>query len=152
MNLEAIEQRVLAYLEQVSNPLVRIEVLHSHLAGHDLTENFSLRQLKAFLAKHDLIRVIEPPMQGGAPSPEGEPSGAFAIAKERVPTQDQLSAMMREQLDILLEALRTAREEALHAGDADTLSKIDEAQRRAASLREKLGPVPPDNIVEFRQN
>lgn len=152
MNLEAIEQRALAYLEHVSNPLVRIEVLHAHLTDHGLTEGLSPGQLKEFLSRHELVRVIEPPVQGIQDPAAGEPSGAFAIAKERVPTQTQIASMMREQLDLLLEALRAAREEALHYGDSDKLSLIDDAQRKAALLSEKLGPLRPDNVVEFRQN
>jgi len=152
MNLEAIEQRVLAYLEQVSNPLVRIESLRAHLSGYDLTGDFSVRQLKDFLVKHDLVRVIEPPAEGLDVAARDEPAGAFAIAKDRVPSQAQLSGMMREQLEVLLDALRSAREEALQYGDSDRLSLIDEAQRRAATLRDKLGSERPDNVVDFRQN
>lgn len=153
MNLEAIEQRVLAYLEQSSNPLVRIEVLHAHLADHQLADHLSLSQLKDFLSRHESVRVLEPPSQPFEQNAEGEPAGSYAIAKDRVPTQSQLVQMMRDQLDILLDALRVAREDALARGDATRLSMIDEAQRQAVILRDKLGGGHrPDNVVDFRQN
>ncbi len=152
MNLEAIEQRVLAYLAQAANPLVRVEVLHAHLADHSLAEGMNASQLKDFLSKHDLVRVIESPPQPIDTAAKGEPAGAYAIAKDRVPTQRQLAEMMRQQLDVLLEALRAAREEALSLGESGRLSSIDEAQRRAAALRDKLDGAAPDNVVDFRKN
>lgn len=142
MNLEAIEQRVLAYLENVSNPLVRIEVLYAHLADHDLAGSMDVAQLKGFLMRHDRVRVLDPPAEF-ASTVAGEPGGSFAIARDRVPTQQQLVELMREQLDVLLEALRSAREEALEVGDSTRLSQIDHAQRQAAALREKLSSEVP---------
>jgi hypothetical protein len=60
--------------------------------------------------------------------------------------------MMREQLDVLMDALATAREEALQFDQPDKLRLIEEARERAQALRAKLAPDLPDNVVEFRQN
>jgi hypothetical protein len=152
MNLEAIEQRALAYLEQIDNPLVRLDVLYAHLADHDLTDGFSVQQLKDFLTRHDQVRVIESPALELEDAAAAEPRGAYAVAKDRVPSQTQLTAMMREQLDVLMDALATAREEALQFDQPDKLRLIEEARERAQALRAKLAPDLPDNVVEFRQN
>ena len=59
MNLEAIEQHVLNYLGQTSNPLVRIDVVYAHLRDSGLADGLDLVQLKSFLSHHDLFRVMD---------------------------------------------------------------------------------------------
>lgn len=146
MNLEAIEQQALNYLAQVSNPLVRIEVLYAHLRDHGLAEGLDMAGLKDFLAKHDLIRVMEPALpvedlEGiGAAEAPGVPSGAYAILATRVPSDQQLAAMMVEQLDAMREALQAAKTEALDRADVARMSALDAALNRVHALRAKLAP------------
>ncbi len=145
MNLEAIEQHVLSYLGQTSNPLVRIDVVYAHLRDSGLADGLDVAQLKSFLARHELFRVMDAPL----PSPGGmrsnaasEPDDAYAILATRVPSPEQLSAMMIDQLVALEGALLAARAQALDLGDPARTGPIEMALRRAAALRGKLAARP----------
>jgi hypothetical protein len=148
MNLESIEQQSLNYLSEVSNPLVRIEVLHAHLRDRGFADDMDSAQLKSFLERHTLFRVMQPaPLAAGADSggPDSsalDPGAAYVILATRVPAQAQLSAMMLEQILALEQALVTARAQALEHGDPARVGPIEEALRRVSSLREKLAPRP----------
>lgn len=145
MNLEAIEEHVLNYLEQVTNPLVRIEVLHAHLRDRGLADTLDLARLKDFLGRHERVRVMEP----GVTAPEGiggdagDPSGAYAILTTRVPTPEQITAMMVEQLQMLEQALIAARLAAIEDGDTARVTPIEEALRRIGALFKRLYPSDP---------
>jgi hypothetical protein len=148
MNLESIEQHSLNYLSQVSNPLVRIEVLHAHLRDRGVAGDMDSAQLKSFLESHALFRVMQSaPLAAGADSATSglsanDPGEAYVILANRVPTQAQISAMMLEQLLALEQALITARAEALELGDPGRVGPFEEALRRVSGLREKLAPRP----------
>ncbi len=139
MSLEAIEEHSLNYLAQVSNPLVRIEVLLAHLRDRGLADSIDAGQLKDFLSRHERVRIMEPPVPApGMQSDSGEPEGAYAILTTRVPTPEQLAAMMLEQLHTLEQALISARQAALEDGDAARVGPLDEALRRVAVLHKRL--------------
>jgi hypothetical protein len=138
MNLEAIEQQSLNYLSEVSNPLVQISVLHAHLRDRGAAEDLSPAQLKSFLERHELFRVMQAP--GGAESPPSEAGASYVILATRVPTQAQISAMMLEQLLALEQALVTALAEAREIGDPARIGPVEEALRRVSALRDKLQP------------
>ena len=144
MDLEAVEQKALAYLQQVSNPLVRIEVLFAHLQEYDTTRAITLSELKDFLANHELFRVIEPLRPEGdaeaieLPHENGLASSPYVILDTRVPTGQQMAAMMLEQLNSLHEALLTARTKARDRGDIPQMNRIGAAIHRIATLRDRL--------------
>ncbi len=148
MNLEAIEQHVLSYLGQISNPLVRIDVVYAHLRDSGLADGLDLVQLKSFLARHELFRVMEAPLaptgdrRSGGTSATRDSDDAYAILASRVPSPEQLSAMMLDQLAALENALLAAREQALGIGDPTRSGPIETALRRVAALREKLAQRP----------
>lgn len=158
MNLEAIEQHALSYLKQVTNPLVRIEVLHAHLRDHGLAEGLTVRELKDFLSKHELFRVIEPavPVAELEALGLGEeipiPSGAYVILDTRVPSDQQLAAMMLDQLVAMQEALRVAKAEALDRADMKRMSAIDAVLQRIRELQQKLAPHGEDVLAEHDEN
>lgn len=131
--LEDIEERILNYLGQVSNPLVRMDVLHRHLGGAEADRQIPLAKLEAFLTQHELIKVIKP-----LPEAEDNATSSYAILTTRVPTAQQTSAMMLEQLNILHEALSIAQAQAQNSADFPRLGELDEALRRLDSLRRKL--------------
>jgi hypothetical protein len=145
MNLETIEEQVLKYLAQTSNPLVRIEVLHAHLRDSGVAEELELGQLKDFLSRHELVRVMDPPVQ--TESSSSEPGGAYAILATRIPTPQQLGEMMFDQLAALESALLSAKAQALELGDPARTGPIEVALLRVAALRERLSapPVDPKN-------
>jgi len=141
MSLEAIEEHTLNYLAQVSNPLVRIEVLLAHLHDHGLAESLNVAQLRDFLSRHERVRVMEPGLPArdvGSTSPDSEPGGAYAILVTRVPTPEQIAAMMIEQLQTLEQALISARLTAIETGDTDRIGPLEEALRRIAALHKRL--------------
>lgn len=144
MSLEAIEEHTLNYLGQVSNPLVRIEVLLAHLQDRGLAENMNARELKNFLARHERVRIMDPSLTApeieGVEKNEAGPGGAYVILLTRVPTPEQLTGMMIEQLQALEQALVTARAAALEGGDPARIGPIEEALRRIAALYKRLNP------------
>ncbi len=145
MNLESIEQHSLNYLSQVSNPLVRIEVLHAHLRDREVVGDMDAARLKSFLEPHTLFRVMQPALAAGpgeldAAAPD--PGAAYVILATRVPTQAQISTMMLDQLLALGQALVTARAEALELEDAARVARIEETLHRLSALHKKLDAAP----------
>lgn len=148
MQLETIEEKALNYLGQVSNPLVRIDVLHAHLTNPDASEQILLSDLEEFLTHHELIRVIKPLPQEAAGATEelapGDGAGprSYVILSTRVPTKHQTAAMMLEQFNSMHEALSIARAQAkaraLDNADFSRLGEIDDALQRIESLKQKL--------------
>lgn len=140
MNLEAIEQKCLSFLKQTSNPLVPIKTLLAHLNQDEETTGMSETELKAFLKWHELFRVLEP---GQVPAPEelthmllGE--GPFVILDTRVPTEEQVLQEMAKQLDVLIESLVKALDQARVEGDPDRGRQVLQLLSRAQKLRQKL--------------
>ncbi len=144
MQLESIEEKALNYLGQVSNPLVRIDVLHAHLMDADSIEAILLSDLEEFLAHHELIRVIKAlPQEADGAAEElvpGDGAGprSYVILNTRVPTGQQTAAMMLDQLNSMHEALCTAQAQARNNADFDRLGKIDDAIGRIDGLIQKL--------------
>ena len=144
MHLETIEEKALNYLGQVSNPLVRIDILHAHLADSDSSEQILLSDLEEFLTHHELIRVIKPlPQEADGETEElasvdGAGPRSYVILNTRVPTQQQTAAMILERLNSMHEALSIAQAQARDHADFDRLGKIDEALGRIDGLKQKL--------------
>lgn len=144
MQLELIEEKALNYLGQVSNPLVRLDVLHAHLVDADSVETILLSDLEEFLAHHELIKVIKPLPQeaDGAAEAPGSGDGAgprsYVILNTRVPTEQQTAAMMLDQLNSMHEALAIAKAQARNNVDFNRLGDIDDALERVEGLIQKL--------------
>ncbi len=144
MQLETIEEKALNYLGQVSNPLVRIDVLHAHVTDPDAGKQILLGDLEVFLTHHELIRVIKPLPQeadGAAEqlaSVDGDGPPSYVILNTRVPTEQQTAAMTLERLNSMHEALSIAQAQARDHADFDRLGKIDGALGRIEGLKQKL--------------
>lgn len=144
MQLESVEEKALNYLGQVSNPLVRIDVLYAHLMDADSSEGILLSDLEVFLTHHELFRVIKPlPQEAGGgmdelASSDGGASISYVILDTRVPTEQQNSAMMLDQLNSMHEALSVAHAEAQDTADYQRLSAMDDALARIDALRQKV--------------
>lgn len=147
--LESIEEKTLSYLSQVVNPLVRIDVLHTHLSESTESLSITFDDLKGFLVAHTQVRIIEAIDQASLGDnldlKETESSfSPYAILVDRVPTEGQLAAMMLEQLESMHEALVTAGAHAQKDADAALAMKVSNALNRLDVLKQKL-VAPPDS-------
>lgn len=144
MNLEDIEQKTLHFLKQVSNPLVRLDVLLDHLRENSTLPDLDETRLIEFLADHELFRIIEPLAQLGdsqqteALSKTGFASDRCVILDSRVPSQDHLLAMMTDQVGRMIDSLKAAFEEAKSAGDVGRMQTLQEILGRSSELQKKL--------------
>lgn len=144
MNLEAIEQRCLNYLKEVSRPLVPIGQLLRHLHQDDACAGITELELLAFLRRHELFRVVDPlgvaATANGARDLEeaGITSGPCVILSTRIPTADELRHLMESQMQRLVGALESALDEAASMGDAQRSSEVLEVLERARKLQSHL--------------
>lgn len=144
-HLETIEEKALNYLGQVSNPLVRIDVLHSHLRDNEESATLTLADLKDFLSRHDSFRVMEALLtdddDAGALSIQADSvASTFVILSTRVPTDQQLSGMMLDQIESMHDALNVAMTQAHDSADRALMKKVGDALQRLETLRRKLTP------------
>lgn len=144
MSLEEIEQKTLQYLKQVSNPLVRIEVLLDHLREDGALRDLDESRLIEFLDDHELFRIIEPlaplgdVLQTEALSDADFANDRCVILDTRVPSQDHLLAMMTEQVSKMVDSLKAAFEEAKSSGDVGRMQTLQEILQRSSELQKKL--------------
>ena len=145
MNLEHLEEQILDYLGQTTNPLVTVSTLCAHLQENEEFRALGEKGVIEFLDGHERFRVLDAPM-----SPEATalaktigqrplPRGPYAILDERVPTMDQVSAMMATQLETLKEALAKALGQARERDDRDTADQLLGALSRAEKIQPGLG-------------
>jgi len=146
--LDSLEEKALNFLRQVSNPLVRIDVLHAHLTEGKQAATIALDDLKSFLAGHAQVRVIEslPEEAIGERtvlSGAGSALSHYVVLVDRVPADHQLDAMMLQQLDSMREALAVAEAQANDDDDA-LIVKISDSLKQIDALKQKL-LTPPDS-------
>ena len=150
MNFEEIETAALAYLKQTENPLVRISVLHSNVSSKSKDHSLSLQEFTDFLSKHYEIKVMNPlAMTQDEKMAEGFEAAGFttspcAILASRVPSAQDLSAAMLDQLESMTSALSRALEESRSTGDTAKAHQIYQTLERTSKLKEK--------IVEFTRS
>jgi hypothetical protein len=145
VNLELLEEKILDYLGQTSNPLVSVSKLCAHLQESEEFRALGESRLIEFLQGHERCRVMESPTSPGANALAeslGEQSlarGRYAILDNRVPTMDQVSDMIATQLESLKEALATALGQAREKGDQTTADQLLNALGRAEKIQQGLG-------------
>ncbi len=145
MNLEAVEQKCLSYLKQVSNPLVPLHVLVQHLAGDPACGDVQEDVLLAFLRKHELFRVMDGPAlsgeseQLGGLAEAGMLRGPYVILDTRIPTPAELGARVSEELETMRNALATALDNARQSDDSERSDRILALLARLEKLQKKLG-------------
>ncbi|HOZ50149.1 MAG TPA: hypothetical protein PLO37_13875 [Candidatus Hydrogenedentes bacterium] len=142
MDLETVEQRCLAHLMQVSNPLVSfdslVNLLHADMDQLGLTEPELLR----FLRDHELFTVIDPPTVDQDPDVVAElddlgiATGTRVILTDRLPTRDDMARMIQDQLEVLMSALTGAMDEARACDDRYAQDKVLDAMSRAEKLKQ----------------
>jgi hypothetical protein len=145
VNLEDVEQRMLAHLKGSSNPLVRFDTLYAHLNDAVPSGELTRARLLDFLREHEMVRLIEGAEAADDPlvealAAEGFMGVPYVILESRIPTADQLTAMMVDQLDRMGAALSEALAEARAEGDAERTEAIQNALWRTSRLKRKLAP------------
>lgn len=143
MNLEVIEEKVLNYLKQTSNPLVKVDLLHQHLLEEVEQDQISLNDLVVFLEKHELFRIIQPlpiddPTMNSLFDSSGFINTPCVILDTRIPTPTQTATLMLEQLDHLIDALKKAMVDATKSGESARMNQILDAQNRIQELKTKI--------------
>lgn len=144
MILEDIEQKVLSYLKQVTRALVPFDQLVSYLRRQSDLGPFDEQDLLEFLRKHELFQVIESPF--GMLDSEtarnmqdaGFSVGPSVILVTRIPAAHELAKQFDAQIEVLLDALRKALQEAQMSGDATHIHEVTSIIARAEALREKF--------------
>lgn len=144
MNLETIEQKCLAYLMQVSRPVVPVEQVLRFVQRDAELADVSERELVEFLRRHELFTVLDPiglaadPAGAKALDEAGISIGPSVMLETRVPTKQQWADLMNEQLDTLLASLETAAVQALHTGDTQRHERISMLRERTMTLKARI--------------
>jgi len=143
MNLEKTEEKCLNYLAQARNPLVPVDTLLDFCQRDPECGKLDRKELLDFLRPHEQIQVLEGPDLGAAVDPEtfgaaGINMGQRAILKTRVPSREEMSEMLFEQLkdmtDILVDSLNQAKK----TGDSERIQAIEDALKKCELLRQKM--------------
>jgi hypothetical protein len=144
VNLEAIEQRCLRYLREVSRPLVPIEQLLRHLHHDEACAGITEKELLGFLRAHELFRVVDPlgmaTTVNGARELEdaGISSGPCVILSTRIPSADELRTLLVTQMERMVGALEAAFNEADSMGDTSRSSEVRDVLERARRLQSRV--------------
>jgi hypothetical protein len=144
MDLEAVERKCLAYLKQVQNPLVPISQLFRHLTLDESLVLPSEAQFIAFLREHELFKVIDPvglaADSAGAKSMQeaGLNAEPFVVLCTRVPTENDLADMLRDQMRQIVSALFVATRQAQESGNEEYYARAKELLQRASTLEGQL--------------
>lgn len=143
MNLEYIEQRCLNYLKQSKNPLVPLELLVKHCGQDENCAGVNEAILSEFLRKHDEVRVVDGPAPDAPVSVDvfaaaGLVMGTRFIYRDRVPTQAELAALIKEHIDAMISSLADALGRPELAGDPQRKVQLEQALERAHVLQGKV--------------
>jgi hypothetical protein len=144
MEIEAVEQKTLSYLKQVTNPLVPISRLLRHLHQDEALAALNEKELLEFLRDHELFNIIETAgigMDLVAPDDLAEAGVSMeprVILCTRVPTREQLSEQISAEFDNMVQALNAALTEAKDEAHADRVRAIMKLLDRAGTLRDHL--------------
>jgi hypothetical protein len=143
MNLEAIENRCLTYLRQSKQPLVPLTALVEHCTRAPGMEEVTPGFLRSFLNNHVDVLVFEGPgneegVDTGLLAAAGIDLGTRVILKERMPSVDELSSILAEQVTVMVEQLERALAEATDRADSDRVQQISAALARAQALRARM--------------
>ena len=144
MTIEEVEQASIAYLNQTSNPLVRVGVLHTHVTSRSKDDSLTIHEFTEFLNQHSDIRILDPlsTAQDEETAKQFETAGfttvPCAILTSRVPSPKNLAATMLEQLESMTDALSRALEEARETGDSTRGDQIYKTLERISAMKQKV--------------
>jgi hypothetical protein len=144
MELESIEQRILKYLEQATDPVVPLKSVLAHVRRAEGFEEVSEEVLLSFLRKHELFRVLEPPVIAADPeemkqlAAAGLLVGPQVILDDRMPQARELTEGLIRQLETMGDALTKAQMEAREQGNPQKARKTMELLNRCRALEQRL--------------
>lgn len=141
MNLDIVEQRCLAFLQQTASPSVLLSRLVSHLRQFEDYSDVDATELLVFLRGHDLFKVFEPlPIPPSVAERLGISTDPRVVLATREPTPLESCAIMKETLENMAQALETAIRDADQRGDSVLHDKAVVLLRRVIDLRDKFAP------------
>jgi len=144
MNLEAIEQRCLAFLGDLPNPLARIERVVEELRRYDDCADITEAELLAFLRKDPLFTVVDPltlpsdPAELAELEEAGMMTGPRVMLTSRTPSKAELIGALQRNMGTMMNALEAAMEQARGGGDPDRAMDVQAVLKRARDLRRKF--------------
>ena len=150
MDLEAVEQRALAYLMQVANPIVPVDRLLRHLAQDEQCADVREDQLLEFLRRHELFAVMDGfslPLDEADTTELAEAgieSAVRVMLATRAPSPAQLMALIETELTRLTDALSKALAEAKQEGEPEHARQLIRILSKADKVRDQLGEIPRD--------
>ncbi len=152
MNLERVEERCLNYLRQAKNPLVPLSILLQHCQQEDALAELEQDTLYTFLRDHPDVQLVagvanDNDVSADAFAAIGIDMGARAILTKRIPTPNEMFAMVHEQLSDMHQALVRALEN-LKVEDGAKKEKLEQTLQRLESLRKKLGKLDNSSTSE----
>ena len=143
MNMERIEELCLNYLRQSSNPLVPVATLAEYCAREDRGSGVSRDELLHFLRKHGEVQVMEGPSETEAIGQDlfnsaGIDMGPRVILNTRVPTPEEMAAMLSSQVKAMLDVLRPAIDVAEKERDEGRVQALKSALDRAEGMDARI--------------
>lgn len=142
MTLEELETACIQVLAQSANPLVPVARVLARVREEDPGGAPPDRNILEFLATHDRVKVVgAEDLEGGQAEVLallGGSEGPWAVLRDRIPSQQEMLALMAQQLEQLEEALKTALDHAKSEGDLGKFREIKGALERAERLRQRV--------------
>lgn len=141
MRLERVVHDCIGFLRRSTNPLVPLDTLYTVCVGEGT--NLSKEDLLAFLRNHAEVLVIEGADESLPVSPSefsgaGINMGPRVILKERMPSREEMTDIMRQQLEHMRLHLGHALDKARANNDLDAVREIEAALERGALLEAKM--------------
>lgn len=145
MNLEAIEQRCIAYLRDAQKPFTPIAALLAVVHEDEDTAGVTEAELLAFLRKHELFTVVDP--RGQDESDTGEQAQLAAagmittpvvMLTARIPTKAELAGAMQQNMGTMLNALEAAMNQARVDNKPQLAMEVQTVLKRARELQQKM--------------
>ncbi|MDZ4861699.1 MAG: hypothetical protein SGI88_22220 [Candidatus Hydrogenedentes bacterium] len=143
MNLEAIEQRCLAYLGDTPRVITPISELLRMLDQDEDCQGMDEARLARFLREHELFSVIDPATierdsESAIQSELDVMTETGVLLTGRIPSNDQVLASMAHSLDTMMKALESGTEKARNDSDPKRALRVQNILKRARELHQKM--------------
>ncbi|NUM56050.1 MAG: hypothetical protein HUU46_20615 [Candidatus Hydrogenedentes bacterium] len=145
MNLEAIEQRCLAYLRDAPKPLAPIAHLLNVVREDEECGGITESELLGFLRKHELFTVIDPHGSGALGEDEleelaaaGLMTGPVVMLTARIPSKAEVVQAMQQNMGTMLNALEAAMNQARGENNPKLAMEVQAILKRARDLQQKM--------------
>ena len=141
MGLEKIEEVCLSFLRNTTNPMVSVEVLCNACEKENLA--ISGEELVGFLRHHAEVIVVDGIDDTELVSKDdfsgaGIDMGPRVILKSRIPTRQEMTEIMQQQLDHMRLHLQDALKQAQAHRDSEAVEEIEAALEKNRRLEERI--------------